>query len=178
MTEDEFIALKVGDEVYTVDRNAYNANATGDRRMTRRTVTKVNKTTVATSQGYGNRKAPDLLTIEAGDAALAGFLRLKAERDALAGRWADVRTRLRIALGGTADDRAVHVPSHGNYININSTRIDDAERLAAALEIGAIALRLHGDLRSLLTDDSPTVHMHLSTAQAKRVLAALEAAPQ
>lgn len=178
MTEDEFKALKVGDEVYTVDRSDWNANATNNRRLTRRTVTKVNKKTVVVTGGLGGENASTLLTIEAGDAALAEFLRIKAEREALDARWRDVAARLRVALAGTPDDRAVYVPSHSSHININSSKIDDAERLAAALEIGAIALRLQGDLRSLLTDDSPTVHLHLSTAQAKRVLAALDAAPQ
>jgi hypothetical protein len=177
MTEDEFKALKVGDEVYVVDRSDWNANATNGRRLTRRTVTKVNKKTVSVG-GLGSENASTLLTIEAGDAAMAEFLRIKAEREALDARWRDVAGRLRVALAGAPDDRAVHVPAHGNYININSSKIDDAERLAAALEIGAIALRLQGDLRSLLTDDSPTVHLHLSTAQANLVLAALEAAPQ
>jgi len=180
MTEDEFKALKVGDEVYTVDRSDWNANATNGRRLTRRTVVKVNKKTVATTGGGGGESASTLLTIEAGDAALAEFLRLKAEREVLDARWRDVAGRLRVALAGTPDDRVVYVLAHGNYnyININSSKIDDAERLAAALEIGAIALRLQGDLRSLLTDDSPTVHMHLSAAQAMRVLAVLESAPQ
>jgi hypothetical protein len=178
MTEEEFKALKVGDEVYTVDRSDWNANATNSRRLIRQTVTKVNKKTVATTGGGAGENASTLLTIEAGDAAMAEFLRIKAEREALDARWRDVAGRLRVALAGTPDDRAVYVPAHGNYININSSKIDDAERLAAALEIGAVALRLQGDLRSLLTDDSPTVHLHLSTAQAKRVLAALEAAPQ
>jgi hypothetical protein len=178
MTEDEFKALKVGDEVYTVDRSDWNANATNNRRLTRRTVVKVNKKTVATTGGGVGENASTLMTIEAGDAAMVEFLRIKAEREALDARWRDVAARLRVALAGTPDDRAVYVPSHSSHININSSKIDDAERLAAALEIGAIALRLQGDLRSLLTDDSPTVHLHLSTAQAKRVLAALDAAPK
>lgn len=177
MTEDEFKALKVGDDVYTVDYSDWNANATNNCRLTRRMVTKVNKKTVATTGSGGCKNASTLLTIEAGDAALAEFLRIKAEREAIDARWRDIAARLRAALAGTPDDRAVHVPA-GNYVNINSSKIDDAEHIAAALEIGALALRLQGDLRSLLTDDSPTVHLHLSTAQAMRVLAALEAAPQ
>ncbi len=178
MTEDDFKALKVGDEVYVVDRSDWNANATNNRRLTRRTVTKVNKKTVATTGGGAGENASTLLTIEAGDAAMAESLRIEAEREVLDARWREVAARLRVAQAGTPDDRVVHVPAHGNYININSSKIDDAERLAAALEIGAIALRPQGDLRSLLTDDSPTVHLHLSTAQAKRVLAVLEGTPQ
>ena len=173
MTEDEFRALKVGDEVYTVDRNAYNANATGGRRLTRRTVTKVNKTTVATSQGYGNHKAPDLLTIEAGDVALAEFLRLKSEREAIRARWSDVRTRLRTALTGTPNEHIVSASDHYSHISISSARIDDAERIASVLEVGTAALKLTGDLRAVLTDDAPAVHLHLSVAQAARVLAML-----
>ena len=178
MTEDEFKALKVGDEVYTVDRSDWNANATNSRRITRRTVTKVNKKTVATTGGVGSENASTLLTIEAGDAAMAEFLRIKAEREALDARWRDVAGRLRVALAGTPDDRIATASAQTWHVNINSNKIDDAERLAAAMEIGAVALRIQGDLHSRLTDDSPTVHLHLSTAQANRVLAVMEGTPQ
>lgn len=170
MTEDEFKALKVGDDVYTVGRSAHQPNATGDRRLTRRTVTKVNKKSVVVTGGLGGENASTLLTIEAGDAALAEFLRLNAEREALAARWADVKTRLRTALAGAFDEHIVSVGLVHNYINIHSGKIDDAERIASVLEVGTAALKLTGDLRAVLTDDSPAVHLHLSVAQAARVL--------
>lgn len=170
MTDEEFKALKAGDEVYTVGRSAHHPNATGGRRLTRCTVTKVNKKSVVVTGGLGGENASTLLTIEAGDAALAEFLRLEAEREALAARWADVRARIRVALTGAPDEHIVSVRANDNYINISSVRIEDAERIASVLEVGTAALKLVGDLRAVLTDDSPAVHLHLSVAQAARVL--------
>ena len=169
MTEDQFRNLKPGDEVYTIRRGFYQTNATGSRWIDRGTVSKVNKKTVAV--GSTNATAPDLMTIAAGDAAKAEFERATAEEADRRHRFSKAKARISAAAVGPISGSFDGYSSEG--VSLSTRSVEVAERIADMLGIGADSLRLRGDLYARLDDDAPTIHLHLSNAQARRVLAVL-----
>ena len=167
MTDEEFKALKPGDEVYTIRRGFYQSNAAGSRWLDRGTVSKVNKKTVAV--GSASATASDLMTITAGDAAKAEFERAKAAEADRQRRMTEAAARIMAA----ADGFVGVFSRYSDRIELNTGKVEVAERIADMMEVGAESLRLRGDLHARLNDDAPAIHLHLSVNQARRVLAAL-----
>lgn len=90
-------------------------------------------------------------------------------------RWAAVRNRLQAAVGEALDD-ASDVRER-SLLSLVCRGISHAERIAAAVEVGMVALRLQGDIMEFVGPGAPSVHLHLSIEQAERVLAALRGTP-
>lgn len=179
MTLEEMRALKAGDEVYYVTGSNWELNAIvrgHGARLAKWLVSRAPGRSAKTMHiGSGRYSPGDLLTIADGEAAMAAFELQKREREAMDRRWAAVRDRLQAATGGAfADAFSVR---DGSSISLACRGIDKAERVAAAMEVGVAALRLQGDIMALADSDAPAVHLHLSVAQAERVLTTLRGTP-
>lgn len=185
MNLDEIRALNVGDIVFTMESTGYhnstfNAIVDGIQRNIRQgaVAAKMAKTAKTICIGTGRYSPEQVLSAEEGKAALTVFEDRKRAEDALRQRWDDVRLRLDgAAPGAFANSWGIR---NNSYLSLDVRNIEAAERIVEALRVGFDALRLRDhimtlpDLAALADDNAPSVHLHLSIAQAKLVLAAFK----
>lgn len=171
MNNEEAKALTKGDIVHVNCGVVWGHNAITDGhdcRIEPRTVVRVNAKTVATNAG--SYRPDQLISPADADAAKAAFAERKRKLDA-------ERERILAAIAKVKGIPGFSIQTYSG-LTISASGVDDIERLAALIVTAHRGRELADAIgRAMPVEDGPVVTLHLSVAQAQRVLAALGGVP-